>query len=129
MFNYLISWFTKVATSLYMIKNKLIKNTRYLYFVGYFKVPSRRRAAEADHCDAQGYAGSAWGPFAWLPKHCHQGQWVAAAFPGLSQGGEVRRFDSEGHRTADGSLQFVWRLAEEYQLLHCIFASYPLAQR
>lgn len=44
------------------------------------------------------------GPLARLPQHCDQRLRVAAALPGLSEGGEVWRSHLEGNRTSDGSV-------------------------
>lgn len=53
------------------------------------------------------YLLSSIGPFARLPEHRDQGIGAAAAVPGVSQSGEVRRPHLEGHRTTDGALQLI----------------------
>jgi len=45
------------------------------------------------------------GPLARFPQHCDQGLRVAAALPGLSEGGEVWRSDPEGYGATDGAVQ------------------------
>lgn len=42
-----------------------------------------------------------------FPQYCNQGIRITIAIPGVSKSGKVRRFDSQGHRTANGVIQFI----------------------
>lgn len=50
---------------------------------------------------------------------------VAAALPGVPQGGEVRGPDPQGHRAADGAVQHLRRLAQDHLLLHGFLEAHP----
>ena len=60
-----------------------------------------------------------------LSQHHDQGVGAAAALPVVPQSREIRRPDPQGHRTADGPLQYLRRLVEDGLVVHRLLAAPP----